>query len=60
VITLCESTQAESSPAFADAAGEPPLRQHWGLPDPASGAATFTATYQAIEKRVHAFLDELN
>ena len=60
VITLCDRAQEEACPAFHGRAGNPPRRQHWGLPDPASGGATFHATFQAIEECVHAFLDGLN
>ncbi|MCB1682829.1 MAG: arsenate reductase ArsC, partial [Pseudomonadales bacterium] len=54
VITLC-GQGAEGCPVFPGRA----QRQHWPLPDPASGAASFPDTLQAIEQRVDAFLDEL-
>lgn len=54
VITLCDSA-AESCPLFPGRS----RRQHWPLPDPASGDASFPDTLQAIEERVDAFLAEL-
>jgi arsenate reductase len=55
VITLCDTAAAESCPIFP---GKATLR-HWGLPDPASGAATFRETWQALDERIEAFLDEV-
>ena len=54
-ITLCDNAAAESCPLFPG----PAAKQHWGLPDPADGSATFDATWRAIEEKVDAFLAEL-
>ena len=55
VITLCDNAAAEACPVFPGQAA----KQHWGLPDPATGAATFAETWTAIEQKVEAFLQEL-
>ncbi len=56
VITLCDSAANEACPVFpGDYA-----REHWGLPDPASGAATFPATYEALRARIRGLLDALD
>ena len=51
VITLCGNAE-QVCPTFPGAA----LRLHWGLPDPAAGDATFEDTFDAIERRVLAFI----
>jgi arsenate reductase len=53
VITLCDTTG--NCPLFPGEAG----RQHWPLPDPAGGEATFEETRTALEERIDAFLEEL-
>ena len=52
VITLCDSAAQESCPVFPG----PAQREHWGLPDPASGAITFDEVYKELETRIRAFM----
>lgn len=55
VITLCDAAAEEACPVFPGAAE----RRHWGLPDPAAGAATFEETRSRIEALVEDLLREL-
>ena len=55
VITLCDAAAGESCPALPGKAE----RHHWSLPDPAAGAASFQATWIAIDEHIDAFLDEV-
>jgi len=52
VITLCDSVANEACPAFAGSYET----QHWGMPDPASGATSFAQTYAGLEQRIEALL----
>ena len=52
VITLCDSAAAESCPVFPGEA----KKEHWGLPDPASGAISFEEVYQELETRIQEFM----
>lgn len=61
VITVCDSAAAETCPVFfgAAAAGGPPLRVHWGYPDPSHAEGgdegkrrAFELTRQAIGYRM--------
>ena len=56
VITLCDSAADEVCPIFPGAY----QRDHWGLPDPASGAATFSATFDALAARIRSLLEDLD
>ncbi|NIP16398.1 MAG: hypothetical protein GWM88_17285 [Pseudomonadales bacterium] len=52
VITLCDGAAGEACPAFPARADVPIERLHWGLPDPASGAASFEAVYTELAARI--------
>lgn len=58
-ITVCDSAAAETCPVFVGAAGSPPVRVHWGYPDPSNAEGgdagkrrAFELTRQAIGYRV--------
>lgn len=55
VITLCDDAASKPCPAFPGASE----KRHWGLPDPASGAASFSETYQQLEALIEGLLSEL-
>ncbi len=56
VITLCDNAANEVCPVFPGAY----QRAHWGLPDPATGAATFSATFDDLSGRIENLLAELD
>jgi len=59
VITVCDSAAAETCPIFTDQSEHPPIKVHWGYPDP-SGAEggddgkrrAFELTRQALAYRM--------
>lgn len=55
VITLCDEAAAEVCPVFPGRMQQ----RHWGMPDPASGAATFAETRQQLQIRITDLLAEL-
>ncbi len=55
VITLCDKTAKEDLPLFPGS----PQQLHWGLPDPAAGAASFAETFAVLEAKVQTFLKEI-
>ncbi len=56
VITLCDNAADEVCPVFPGAY----QRAHWGLPDPATGAASFSATFDDLQARIQTLLAELD
>ncbi|MEK8052672.1 arsenate reductase ArsC [Ideonella sp. DXS22W] len=59
VITVCDSAAAEACPVFFSGAAEPPLKVHWGYPDPSNADGgdegkrrAFELTRQAIGYRM--------
>lgn len=59
VITVCDSAAAESCPVFVGGTGGPPLKVHWGYPDPSNADGgdegrrrAFELTRQAIGYRM--------
>ena len=59
VITVCDSAAAEQCPVFLSAAETPPLKVHWGYPDPSNAEGgdegrrrAFELTRQAIGYRM--------
>ena len=55
VITLCDNAAAEACPIFPGAC----QKEHWGLPDPATGDATFSETFDRIRAKVETFYQKL-
>jgi len=59
VITVCDSAAAEACPVFFGATGGPPVKVHWGYPDPSNAEGgdegrrrAFELTRQAIGYRM--------
>ncbi|MBX3605591.1 MAG: arsenate reductase ArsC [Piscinibacter sp.] len=59
VITVCDSAAAESCPVFFGGTGGPPVKVHWGYPDPSHAEGgddgkrrAFELTRQAIGYRM--------
>jgi len=59
VITVCDSAAAEPCPLFLGGPGTPPVRVHWGYPDPSSAEGgdegrrrAFELTRQALGYRM--------
>lgn len=59
VITVCDSAAAEPCPVFHGGQGEPPVKVHWGYPDPSNAEGgeegrrrAFELTRQAIGYRM--------
>lgn len=59
VITVCDSAAAEACPVFFGAAGQQPVKVHWGYPDPSNAPGgpegqrrAFELTRQAIGYRM--------
>lgn len=59
VITVCDSAAAEPCPVFFGGPGDPPVKVHWGYPDPSNAEGgdeekrrAFELTRQAIGYRL--------
>lgn len=59
VITVCDSAASESCPIFTGQADHPPVKVHWGYPDPSSAEGgddgkrrAFELTRQALAYRM--------
>ena len=59
VITVCDSAAAESCPVFLGSKGSPPVKVHWGYPDPSNADGgdegkrrAFELTRQALGYRM--------
>ncbi len=59
VITVCDSAAAETCPVFASTGAEPPVKVHWGYPDPSNAEGgddgkrrAFELTRQALGYRM--------
>ena len=49
VITVCDSAAAETCPVFHGTHGMPPVRSHWGYPDPSRVAGDEATRLRAFE-----------
>jgi len=59
VITVCDSAASETCPVFMGQLGAPPIKVHWGYPDPSNAEGgdagkrrAFELTRQAIGYRL--------
>jgi arsenate reductase len=59
VITVCDSAAAETCPVFFGGSGAPPVKVHWGYPDPSNAEGgeagkrrAFELTRQALAYRM--------
>jgi len=59
VITVCDSAASEACPVFATTGGAPPVKVHWGYPDPSNADGgddgrrrAFELTRQALGYRL--------
>lgn len=49
VITVCDSAAAETCPVFFGGEGAPPVKVHWGYPDPSNAEGGDEAKRRAFE-----------
>jgi len=49
VITVCDSAAAETCPIFAVGTAHPPVKTHWGYPDPSNAAGDDEDKRRAFE-----------
>ena len=55
VITVCDSAAAETCPVFIGRGEQPPLKLHWGYPDPSRAEGGEAAQRRAFELTRQAF-----
>lgn len=49
VITVCDNAAAESCPAFQGSRSSPPVKVHWGYPDPSNAEGGDEGKHRAFE-----------
>jgi arsenate reductase len=49
VITVCDSAAAEACPVFFSGQAEPPIKLHWGYPDPSNAEGGEAGRRRAFE-----------